>query len=200
MKTALRIVVVVVLIAACIGSESLSADFGGPAGDGWHTWRVAATGKARESCCFTWISGVVTRKGCDLDSEHGNYGSIHSDKASDSDLQIYALMRSGKAVKLRTLSSQCAVTADSEITDLGFIDVDASINWLQRYIEPRSELSSDAIMSISLHSGDLPVTVLASIVKSGTDRKIREEALFWLGQSDSDEAFAVLDRLLSGAM
>ena len=42
MKTTLRIVVVAILIAACISSESLSADFGGPAGDGWHTWRVAA--------------------------------------------------------------------------------------------------------------------------------------------------------------
>jgi hypothetical protein len=42
MKTALRIVVVVILIAACISSESLSADFGGPAGDGWHIWRVAS--------------------------------------------------------------------------------------------------------------------------------------------------------------
>jgi len=41
MKTALRIVVVIVLIAACISSESLSADFGGPPGDGWYTWRVA---------------------------------------------------------------------------------------------------------------------------------------------------------------
>jgi len=59
---------------------------------------------------------------------------------------------------------------------------------------------SDAIMSISLHSGDRPVTILASIVKFGTDRKLREEALFWLGQSDLDEAFTVLDRLLSGAM
>jgi len=37
-------------------------------------------------------------------------------------------------------------------------------------------------------------------ISNRSDRKIREEALFWLGQSDSDEAFAVLDRLLSGTM
>ena len=163
MKTALRIVVVVVLIAACISSESLSADFGGPASDGWHTWRVAA--------------------------------------ADGGELQIYASIKSGKAVEFRLRSdSVCFDNFDIDATDLGLVDVDESINWLQRYIEPGSKLSSEAIMAISLHSGDRPVTILASIVKSGTDRTIREEALFWLGQSDSDEAFAVLDRLLSGTM
>jgi len=163
MKTALRIVVVVVLIAACISSESLSADFGGPASDGWHTWRVAA--------------------------------------ADGGELQIYASIKSGKAVEFRLRSdSVCFDNFDIDATDLGLVEVDGSIDWLERYIEPRSELSSDAIMSISLHSGDRPVTILASIVKFGTDRKLREEALFWLGQSDLDEAFTVLDRLLSGAM
>ncbi|MBW2714179.1 MAG: hypothetical protein JRC77_10570 [Deltaproteobacteria bacterium] len=33
---------VVLLIAACIGSESLGAGFDGPVDDGWHTWRVPA--------------------------------------------------------------------------------------------------------------------------------------------------------------
>jgi hypothetical protein len=188
------------MFAACISSESLSADLKGPTDDGWHTWRVEATSQAPDACCFTWNSGTITRKGCDLDSRHGNYGSIHDGNSTGGDLQIYALMRSGKPVKVRALSSQCEVTADSEITDLGFIEVDESIDWLERYIEPRSGLSSDAIMAIALHPGNRSVETLAAIVKNGTDRKIREEALFWLGQSGSDAAFDVFDRLLSGRM
>lgn len=198
MKTAIRLILVAAFFAACISSELLAAGFGGPAADGWHTWRVAASTKAPDSCCFTWNSGTVTRKGCDLDSKHGNYGSIRDGATASGELQLYALLESGKPVKLRALSSQCAVTADSEISDLGLIEVDDSIDWLQRHIEPRSEISSDAIMAITLHSGDRPVAILAAIVKAGSDRKIREEALFWLGQSDSDAAFDVFDRLLSG--
>jgi hypothetical protein len=30
-------------------------------------------------------------------------------------------------------------------------------------------------------------------------REVREQALFWLAQSDSDRAFEYLDRLLAGA-
>ena len=200
MKTVVRLVVVAIMFAACIGSESSSADLKGPADDGWHTWRVEATTQAPDSCCFTWNSGAITRKGCDLESRQGNCASIHDDNTTGSDLQIYALMKSGKPVKLRALNSQCEVTAASEITDLGFIEVDESIDWLKRYIEPRSGLSSDAIMAISLHSGDRPVETLAAIVKNGTDRRIRQEALFWLGQSDSDAAVDVFDLLLSGRM
>ena len=89
MKTAIRLLLIALLFAACIGSESLGADFSGPVDDGWHTWQVAA--------------------------------------ADGGELQIFASVMSGKPVQLR----------------------------------------------------------------------LREEALFWLVQSDSDEAFAVLDRLLS---
>jgi hypothetical protein len=32
----------------------------------------------------------------------------------------------------------------------------------------------------------------------GLHREIRERALFWLAQSDSDRAFAYLDELLAG--
>jgi len=161
MKTVLRIVVVVVLIAACIGSESLGAVFDGPVDDGWHTWQVRA--------------------------------------ADGGELQIYVSIESGEPVQFRLRSNSiCSGNFDVDATDLGFIDVDESIDWLQTYIEPRSRLGSDIIMAISLHSGARPVVILATIVKTQTDREIREEALFWLGQSDSDAAFDVFDRLLSG--
>jgi len=195
MKTAIRLVLIAALFAACISSELLAAGFGGPTADGWHTWRVQAAARAPDSCCFTWNSGAITRKGCDLDSKHGGYGSIRDDAMASGELQIYALMRSGKPVRLRVLSSQCAVTADSEITDLGLVEADDSIDWLQRYIEPQSALSSDAIMAISLHSGDRPVTVLANLANHGADWESREQALFWLAHSGSDAAFEFLEKL-----
>ncbi len=163
MKTAIRLIVITVLFAACIASESLGANFGGPVKDGWHTWRVA-------------------------DADGG-------------ELQIYASIKSGNPVQLRVRSnSVCQDDFDVEATELGLVEVDESIDWLQRYIEPRSDLSSAALMAISLHSGDRPVAVLATVIKSASDRRTRQEALFWLGQSDSDAAFDVFARLLTGTM
>lgn len=163
MKTAIRLILIALLVAACIASESLANDPWGPTDDGWHTWQVAA--------------------------------------ADGGELQIFVSIERGNPVQLRVRGdSICSGHFEVEATDLGVVDVNQSIGWLQRYIEPRSELGSEALMVVSLHSGDRPVAILADIVKSGSDRKIREEALFWLAQSDSDEAFVVIDRLLTGTM
>lgn len=160
MKTSIRLLLVALLFAACIESESLAADFETPVADGWHTWQVVAAGGG--------------------------------------ELQIFTSMKSGKPARIRLRGdSLCSENFDVEALNLGLVDVDQSIDWLQQYITPRSELSSAALLAISLHPGDRPVTILEDIVKSQADRKLREEALFWLVQSDSDEAFAVLDRLLS---
>ena len=168
MKTACHLALLVALFAACISSESLSANYKGPAADGWHTWQVEG------------------------DNPLGN-------------IQFYALMDSGLPVKLRIRGSECIVTwksdiPDADVADLGQLTVDESIDWFEQFIEPHSPFSSDAIMAVSLHSGERPVAILAGIVKSGNDRDLREEALFWLGQSDSDAAFELFDRLLSGTL
>jgi len=163
MKTSVRLLLIALLVAACIASESLAAGDWGPTEDGWHTWQVAA--------------------------------------ADGGELQIYVSMERGRPVKLRLQGdSICSGHFDVEATDLGFVEVDQSIDWLRRYTEPQSELGSEVLMAISFHSGDRPVTILADVVKSGSNRKLREEALFWLAQSDSDDAFVVIDRLLSGKM
>jgi len=160
-KTAIRLLLIAVMIAACINSELLSADFDGPAEDGWHSWQTTS--------------------------------------ADGSELQVYAFTKSGQAVELRVRSnSVCWDNFEIEANDLGVVETDQSIAWLQRLIKPNSDLSSDAIMAISQHAGDLPVEILIGIVRTGTDQALREEALFWLAQSDNDAAFKELDRLLSG--
>jgi len=160
MKAFIRLVVVAALFAACIGSETSRADFEGPVGDGWHSWRTAA------------VDG--------------------------SDLEVFASIKSGKPTEIRVRSkSVCWDNFAVHAQELGRVDTDQSISWLQRYIVPGSDLSSDVLMAISLHAGERPVTILANILTSASDHKLREEALFWLAQSDSDAAFDILDRLLS---
>ena len=53
--------------------------------------------------------------------------------------------------------------------------------------------------AISAHPGGEGTRILRDVVQSDSNRKNREEAIFWLAQSDDDEAFAFLDALLTRA-
>ena len=127
MKTSLRLLLIALLFAAVVGSETLGADFRVPADDGWYTWQVEAS--------------------------------------DGSDLQLFALMESGKPVKLRARgNSICYSGFNAEATDLGRVAADQSVSWLHGLIYPVGKLSTEAIMLISLHAGDLPVDILEQLL------------------------------------
>ena len=127
MKTSIRLLLVALLLAAVIGSETHGATFQVPADDGWYTWQVEAT--------------------------------------DGSELQLFALMESGAPVKLRARgNSICSYGFNAEATDLGHIDAAQSISWLHSHIHPVTDLSTEAIMLISLHAGELPVEILEQLL------------------------------------
>jgi len=168
--------------AAC-----LAADLPQPDSDGWYSWRVAVVESAPELCCFSWNNGVATQKRCNLDGRNGGF-SIDSENPFPSDeVQIYALMDSGSPAKIRVLSSQCPVTSDSAITDLGIANVDESVDWLQQYISPHTNVSDDAITAIAMHAGDEASQTLVDIGKADKNQNNRENAIFWMAQVRIDE-------------
>lgn len=127
MKTSIRLLLVVLFVAAVIGSETLGANFRVPAENGWYTWQVEAT--------------------------------------DGSELHLFALMDSGAPVKLRARGNAvCFSGFDVQATDLGHVDADQSINWLHSQIYPVSDLSTEAILLISLHAGELPVDILEQLL------------------------------------
>ncbi len=82
-----------------------------------------------------------------------------------SELQLFALMEAGTPVKLRARgNSICFYGFNEEATDLGQVAVDQSISWLHDYIYPVTDLSSEAILLISLHAGELPVDILERLL------------------------------------
>jgi hypothetical protein len=165
--------------------------------DGWHKWRVTAAENAPDWCCFQWNSGISKQKSCDLDKRRNGYSSSDDQNKVISEMQIYVLTSDGEPKKIRALSSQCRVTAKTEITDLGFLETDDSVEWLQEHIDPHSEISSDVMAAISTHDGERPVSVLMDVVRDNANMDNRKDALFWLAISGSDSAYEFLDRLLS---
>lgn len=66
--------------------------------------------------------------------------------------------------------------------------------------DPDSRVREEAVFAASLLPGERGLNTLLAILRDGQmDRAAREQALFWLAQSESDRAFEYLDRLLSGA-
>ena len=88
--------------------------------------------------------------------------------ATPGTIQVFARLVNSTPKDVRVLSSNCAVTASTEIIDHGLVSAAENIDWFQSVIEDKS-----------------------------LDDDLREEALFGLVLSESDAAYDYLDRLLS---
>ena len=119
--------------------------------------------------------------------------------AGDEELKIYAYIKSERPRELRIPDMECSRSDTPDAETLGTISAEESVAWLGRFISPRSKVSGEVMAAISAHPDGAGTRLLQDVVRSDLDRKNREEAVFWLAQSDDDAAFAFLDRLLSGA-
>lgn len=165
--------------------------------DGWQSWEVEAGSTGRRACCYSRYNDGWKSTGCHLDSEQ--LSGISSDCVEESDrVRIYVRLQSGKVVDLRALSAACAVEANGEIRDLGFVEVERSIALLQTEAKNNVAVRSEAIQAIAMHSNQAALAALTEMLEDkAQQKKVREDALFWIAQQDSDQAFDYLDRLLS---
>jgi len=151
--------------------------------DGWHTWRVAALDDAPDWCCYDWNAGQATRKACNLGSKHINYGHSNEQASAPEFMQMYALIDDGRIARLRTLSPRCEVESNDTLTDLGIVETDTSVRWLEEEIAPRSDLSPHALAAISVHEGAAAKNTLEDVARRGRDLENRKDAVFWMAQS-----------------
>ena len=163
-----RFVALALLSTAAIWCDTAAADLDIASVDGWHSWQIDETGQVVELCCFTRKRGVKSQKGCHLDGNSISYGHQGDCAAKAGRIQFYARIESGRPTRILALSSQCPVTAKSEIRNLGIVSAQENIDWFRSVIEDRS-----------------------------LDQDVREEALFGLVQSESETAYDYIDRLLS---
>ena len=113
---------------------------------------------------------------------------------------IYVLIKSGETKEIEVAGDWCWGRSErnrrNNPIDHGVLTTDESIDWLQQYLGTRSDLSSDALAAISRHAGERALQILIDIVESDAHIDIREEAVFWMAMSESEAAFAYIDRLL----
>ena len=192
-----RVVAAVLVVVTLCAAEAECSGLAAMDADGWYTWRAPAADDARSLCCFAWSQGRSERRTCNLDERRGHYG--HSDTVSRNldEVQLYARVEAGVAVRIRALSPDCPVTAASPIADLGSVESRTSVEWLRRRATVPGDARDDAMMAIAAHDGETAVAALATVIEDRRlDMETRREALFWLAQTGSDDAIEYFDRLL----
>ena len=164
---------------------------------GWYTWRVTTNDYESRWCCADWSRGRALPVTCNLDGKGRSYTSDATGLVSSDEIQIYAQLHRGRVAQVHTLSPHCAVETKTEIRDLGLVDTGDSIDWLQRQVTLRSAVAEDALLAISTHEEAAALESLRRYIEDRSlDLDLREQALFWLVQSDSELGWAYLDDLL----
>jgi hypothetical protein len=184
-----------VLLAACLVSSAAARTLDALGPDGWYTWRVEAADGVPAWCCFSWDNGSVTSRVCNLD-RHSGYGGC-GDAELNGFVQVYARLDDGQPVELRTLAPGCPVESETEISDLGDVDSQASFDWLRRLVNPGSRVGEDALAAIAMHRGDAPRRFLLESARNAADGDLREAALFWLAQTGARESETTIMRAIA---
>jgi len=179
-------------------TDAGAAEFAAPTDDGWHVWQVQGSEDGASACCYRWRNRTSSKQGCDLDGQHGGSITVGDCDIEGDQISVYVRMKAGKVTKIRALTSDCPVTTSTPVNDMGVVSNGASVAWLLRQVDAETHVFEDAIAAISMHAGDEAFTALTTLVEDrDSSRNLREQALFWLAQSNTDEAFNYLDRLLS---
>jgi hypothetical protein len=178
---------VATILLCWAGAEPLAASLDALADNGLYTWRVAATDDAPCWCCVSWSGGSRVSHACDLDSRNVSYGTDEF-LATGGEMQIYALIESGKAKRIRTLSPHCAVTSRRDVVDLGTVEVDKSLAWLKTLATSSTSPRTDALAAIAVHEGAAALRFLIDTAKTGRTTGLRKDAIFWMSQTRISES------------
>ena len=190
-----RLVLAALLIAALVHSERASAAMPEFDADGWYTWRVQAAQPDTLRCCGTWSGGRMISGGCNLDT--GRTASGCADFGPSDEVQLYARVEKGHVTGIRAFSPQCRIESTRPMYDLGPVENGDSVSRLKTYVATGSSINDDALAAIASHAGVDAFEALRDAVRD-EEAGIREQALFWLVQSESDEAFEFVEYLITG--
>lgn len=117
---------------------------------------------------MTTGSSCCKSQTCNLDGGHGIVISSSPCETSSGSATLYVRKDDGQPTQIRVFDSSCEVSSSETITDMGPMSQDDSVAMLLDIVQERN-----------------------------IDIEVREDALFWLAQSNSDTAFEYFDRLLS---
>ena len=167
--------------------------------DGWVGYQVPMTADAGKPCCFSWRGKNATRIGCDLDGN--NWGTNSDDRAQGQSatemLSVYLHVAHGSIDKARAFAASCPVKDADRVRWLDAVDSVQSIKMLAAGAAAagKENIFDSELAAIAMHADDAATPALAQLADPARPQKLREQAIFWLGQARGADGAKIVERV-----
>lgn len=165
--------------------------------DGWVAYQVPKMADGGIACCFESHGRHALQAGCDLDGHTWSMGTVDEHRpmlASDA-LDVYLHVNRGQVDKVRAFSASCPVRDADKVRRLDDVSPQASIAFLAAStVATTSEEIADAeLAALAMHADAGATTVLRDLSGQSHPHKVREQALFWLGQERGADGAQIVE-------
>jgi len=186
----------------------------GTAGVVWVGYSAPAVRADGGMCCYEENDEADKVCGVCRLGRRGSYmeqvGSGHDDNVvleGDPELRVLVRVENGETSRIRAFSSACVIDAGgARVVWLSGVTGVASVDWLAGIVESRTRtarrsdhLTEGALSSLAMHAGSEALGRLEGWATGRHPRKLREQAIFWLGAARGEEAWQTLVDLVSAA-
>jgi len=156
--------------------------------DGWVAYQVPMAPDAGTPCCYEWHGKNPVRTGCDLDGNSWSTStSGRPDAPKDDALKVYVHVAHGQMETVRAFAASCAISDAKPVHWLEGVNGADSVALLARAAAEAAQTSADTadaeMAAMALHADAAATPALAQLADPAHPRKLREQALFWLGQT-----------------
>jgi HEAT repeat protein len=154
--------------------------------DGWIGYQVPIVADAGTPCCFEWHGKNPAHSACELEGRNWSIGISDEHPMQRSDkLNVYLRVTHGQIEKVRAFGDTCALKDADRVHWLADVSSVDSVALLARAAAVAStEDTADAeLTAMALHEDVSATAALAQLADSTHRQKLREQAVFWLGQA-----------------
>lgn len=172
-------------------------------GDGWYAWSVPMI-EGGSICCWN-KSQRTCCGGCTLGSGNGWSMNIDDDGSEKlqptTDVTIALRLEDGVATRVQLFDSNCPVEAGGKtINVLRNVDPASSIAYLaDQARNHRGGHGNSVLGALAQHRHPNMLPTLERLAGDGSPTKVREDALFWIGQRGGERGFQYLRNFLRDA-
>jgi hypothetical protein len=150
----------------------------------WVSWEVPANSDMGFACC---LDSKWRRTTCHLEKANQSSGSNDQDHSALSGvLLVYARWEAGKVERVRPFSQECAVDSGSvPLVRVTGVTPSASVDFLVGLLgdAQRRRDVDEPLVAVSYHADAAADRALEKLAEPGHAEEVREQALFWIGQS-----------------
>jgi hypothetical protein len=153
------------------------------ASDGWTAYTVEQV-EGSSPCCYSSIGNTFSKGQCDLDSRNGTVITDAKATGAGAALAIYWHVDKGRIDRIRAFGSDCPVTSERPVRWIEQVDPAESVATVASWVEKRSgRKGSSDLAALALQADASATRALARMSTKDHPTDLREDALFWLGQS-----------------